>query len=105
MKVLVTGASGFLGASLVGALLRNGDEVRAMVRHGRTVDAQGADIVEGDLTDAGSIKRAVQGVDGVIHAAARVLTTGKWEEFAEANVRGTRRVIHAARDAGCKVIV
>jgi nucleoside-diphosphate-sugar epimerase len=105
MKVLVTGANGFLGRSIVRALLRNGDQVRAMVRPGGGFDVEGVEVVEADLTDAASIRRAVDGVEGVIHAAARVLTTGKWEEFAEANVRGTRRVIRAAVEAGCSVIV
>lgn len=105
MKVLVTGANGFLGSSIVRALRRNGDEVRAFVRPGRTIEARDVEVVEGDLGDAASVERAVQGVDGVVHAGARVLTTGKWEEFAEANVRGTRRVMQAARAARCSMIV
>lgn len=105
MKVLVTGANGFLGSSIVRALRRNGDEVRAFVRPGRKIDAPDIEVVEGDLADAASLERAVEGVDAVVHAAARVLTTGKWEEFAEANVRGTRRVLQAARAAHCSMIV
>lgn len=105
MKVLVTGATGFLGRSVVRALQRDGDEVRAFVRPGRGVELTGVEVVEGELADAASIERAVRGVDGVVHAGARVVTTGKWEEFAEANVRGTRRVLRAAREAGAKVIV
>jgi nucleoside-diphosphate-sugar epimerase len=105
MKVLVTGANGFLGRSITRALRRNGDEVRAFVRPGRQVDASDVEIVEGDLADGASVERAVRGVDAVVHAAARVLTTGKWEEFAEANVRGTRRILQAARAARCSMIV
>ena len=105
MKVLVTGANGFLGTSIVGALRRNGHQVRAFVRPGRTVDADDVEIVEGDLADAAAIERAVQGMDAVVHAGARVSTTGKWEEFAEANVRGTRRILKAAAAARCSVVV
>jgi nucleoside-diphosphate-sugar epimerase len=105
MKVLVTGANGFLGRSIVRALQRNGDDVRAFVRPGRQLEMADVEVVEGDLGDSASIERAVQGVDAVVHAAARVSTTGKWEEFAEANVRGTRRVLKAARAAGCSMIV
>lgn len=105
MKVLVTGASGFLGRRVVRALQRDGDEVRAFVRPGRSVQTRDVETFEGDLADGASIARAVRGVDGVVHAAARVATSGTWEEFAEANVRGTRRVLLAARDAGVEVIV
>jgi nucleoside-diphosphate-sugar epimerase len=105
MKVLVTGAGGFLGSSIVRALRRNGDEVRAFVRPGRKIDLGDVDVFEGDLSDVASLERAVQGVDAVVHAAARVATTGKWEEFAEANVRGTRRVLQAARAASCSIVV
>jgi nucleoside-diphosphate-sugar epimerase len=105
MRVLVTGANGFLGSAVVRALLRNGDDVRAFVRPGRAPDIAGVEVVEGDLADVDSLERAVRGVEGVVHAGARVSTTGKWEEFAEVNVRGTRRIINAARNAGARVIV
>jgi nucleoside-diphosphate-sugar epimerase len=51
------------------------------------------------------VAAAVRGVDWVVNAAAWVATTGTWEAFAEANVRGTRRVIQAARAAGARRIV
>jgi nucleoside-diphosphate-sugar epimerase len=57
------------------------------------------------LCSASAIATAVSGVDWVVHAGARVATTGKWEEFAEVNIRGTRRVIGAARAAGVQRIV
>lgn len=105
MKVLVTGANGFLGQAIVRRLLAEGWSVRAMLRPGRTLETANVEIVEGDLCDEASIGAAVQGVDAVVHCGARVATTGKWEEFAEANIRGTRRVIRAARAAGARRIV
>lgn len=105
MKVLVTGANGFLGHAVVRRLLAEGWEVRALVRPGRTMAIEKVEVVEGDLCDAASLGAATQGVDAVVHAAARVSTTGKWEEFAEANIRGTRRVIENARASGAKRIV
>lgn len=105
MKALVTGANGFLGRSIVRRLLRDGVAVRALVRPGRSIDASGVEIVEGDICDDGAVATAVRDVDWVVHAAARVATTGTWEEFAEVNVRGTRRVIRAAVAAGVQRIV
>lgn len=105
MKALVTGAAGFLGRAIVRRLQAEGVEVRAFVRAGRTGPVDGAEVCEGDLCNEASVAAAVCGVDWVVHAAARVATSGTWEEFADANIRGTRRVIRAARAAGVQRIV
>jgi len=73
MKVLVIGASGFLGANLVRALLAHGDEVRAMVRPSSSLHTlQGLEVewVQGDLTDPGSLQRACEGVQLVYQTAS-----------------------------------
>ena len=105
MKALVTGATGFLGCSIVRRLLREGIAVRALVRPGRAGVCGGAEPFEGDIGDETSVAAAVRGMDWVVHAAARVETTGTWEAFADANIRGTRRVIRAAHAAGVQRIV
>jgi len=105
MKVLVTGASGFLGRGVVRRLARDGIAVRALVRPGRALDGGVAERFEGDICDDAAVAAAVHGVDCVVHAAARVETTGTWEEFAEVNVRGTRRILRAAAAAGVQRIV
>jgi nucleoside-diphosphate-sugar epimerase len=105
MKALVTGANGFLGRSIVRRLLREGIDVRALVRPGRPFDCSAAEMCEGDIRDEAAIDTAVHGVDWIIHAAARVATSGTWEEFAEVNVRGTRRILAAARRAGVGRVV
>jgi nucleoside-diphosphate-sugar epimerase len=105
MKALVTGAGGFLGRRIVQRLLREGIEVRSLVRPGRSVRDVGGEVHEGDICDDASVTGAVRGVDWVVHAAAKVDTTGTWEAFAEANVRGTRRVIQAAHAAAVRRIV
>ncbi len=102
---MVTGATGFLGRAVVRRLQREGVIVRAFVRPGRTCEGDGVERCEGDLCSESAIASAVSGVDWVVHAGARVATTGKWEEFAEVNIRGTRRVIDAARAAGVQRIV
>ena len=75
MKVLVTGAAGFLGGHLVDMLLERGDEVRAMVRPAedasRLRKLDGVEVVLGDLVDRESLKRAVQGMRGVYNVAAK----------------------------------
>jgi nucleoside-diphosphate-sugar epimerase len=105
VKALITGASGFLGQAVVRRLQREGVTVRAFVRPGRNCECDGVERCEGDLCNESSIAAAVCGVDWVVHAGARVATTGKWEEFAEANIRGTQRVIGAARAAAVQRIV
>ncbi len=105
MKALVTGAAGFLGRSIVERLLREGIEVRSLVRPERRPQAVGGEVCEGDICDDAAVATAVRGIDCVVHAAAKVETAGAWEAFAEANVRGTRRVIRAAYAAGVRRIV
>jgi nucleoside-diphosphate-sugar epimerase len=105
VKALVTGASGFLGRRVVRRLVQEGIAVRALSRPGRTLPIEGVETFVGDLTDPDSVAAAVEGMDWVVHAGARVETSGSWEEFAEANVRGTQRVIRAARAAGVDRIV
>jgi 2-alkyl-3-oxoalkanoate reductase len=105
VKTLVTGANGFLGRRIVDRLLAEGVTVRALVRPGRGNACPGTELFEGDLGDDVAIAAAVTGVDSVVHAAARVATTGSWESFAEANIRGTRRVIRAAHAAAVRRIV
>jgi nucleoside-diphosphate-sugar epimerase len=96
--VLVTGAAGFLGGAIVARLRADGVRVRAFVRPGRTVAAD--EVQEGDLRDPEALRRAVAGVDAVVHAGARVATSGDWAEFEATNVTATANLIDAARAAG-----
>ncbi|MFI6448581.1 NAD-dependent epimerase/dehydratase family protein [Kitasatospora sp. NPDC050543] len=109
MKVLVTGASGFLGGHLVDGALRAGHEVRALVRPtsdlSRLRTVPGLELAFGDLGDGESLRRAVEGVDVVHHSAARVVDFGTRAEFTAENVDGTRRLLSAARAAGSRRFV
>ncbi|ASF09008.1 hypothetical protein NBRGN_026_00610 [Nocardia brasiliensis NBRC 14402] len=105
MKVLVTGASGFLGGALVHKLVQNGEhDVSILARP--TSDLRDItcrdeiDVVLGDLGDASSIARAISGADIVLHAAARVDERGTRAQFWDENVRGTERLLSAARRSG-----
>lgn len=98
MLSLVTGGSGLLGSHIVEQLRLRDFPVRALVRPGSNtawLESQGVELVEGDITDAASLRRAAKGVDCLIHAAARVGDWGPWPEFEEITIGGTRNVIDA----------
>ena len=109
MKVLVTGAAGFLGGHLADMLLERGDEVRAMVRPledtNRLRNLPGVELVHGDLTDAASLKRAVQGVQRVYNVAAKTGPWGVEDDYRATNVQGLADLVHASLDAGVSRIV
>lgn len=102
---LVTGGTGLLGSHFVEQLVKRGRRVRALVRPGsdtRFLVSQGAELVEGDLSDAESLARACEGVSTVYHSAARVGDWGPWEEFVNITIEGTRKLLQAATAAGVK---
>lgn len=99
---LVTGASGFIGGRLAARLAQEGYRVRALTRRSSDtarLAALDVEIVTGDLADAGSLERAVEGCAHVIHCAALVSDWATTAEITEANVGGTRRLLDAAAGA------
>lgn len=109
MKVLVTGAAGFVGGHLVDLLRERGDEVRALVRPvedaSRLQGLPGVEIIHGDVTDVASLRRAVQGVQRVYHIAAKTGPWGPEAIYRATNVQGVKNVILAAIDANVQRIV
>ena len=99
---LVTGGTGLLGSHFVEQLRRRERPVRVLVRPGADVGwlrGQGVELVEGDLADAGSLRRACEGVQCVYHAAARVGDWGPWKEFQAITIDGTAALVDAAEAA------
>lgn len=96
--VLVTGASGVLGRAVAAELLSRGHRVRTFHRGSAIVP--GTEPVRGSVTDAAAVGRAVEGVDAVVHLAAKVSFTGEWDDFVATNITGTRHLLDAARSAG-----
>jgi nucleoside-diphosphate-sugar epimerase len=102
MRVLVTGASGMLGRATATALVERGDEVTVLQRRSAGLPCRE---VLGDVADPAVVARAVDGQDAVLHLAAKVDVTGRWAEYVQANVEGTRTVVAACRQAGVRRLV
>jgi dihydroflavonol-4-reductase len=106
---LLTGATGFVGSAVARALLGRGHAVRVLVRPGSdrcNLDGLQVQPVEGDLTDAASLARAVAGCRYLLHVAAdyRIWVPDP-AAMLRANVDGTRALMLAARAAGVERIV
>ena len=103
MTVLVTGASGLLGGAVARALVARGDEMRTLQR--RSSGVPGVEDVQGSVTDPAAVSRAVEGVDAVVHLAAKVSLAGDPAEFRAVNVEGTGALLDAAERAGVERFV
>jgi nucleoside-diphosphate-sugar epimerase len=105
VKVFVTGGTGFIGGHVVSALRERGDEVVTLVRDpakGSALEALGATLVAGDLSDREKLRTAMEGADAVIHGAAIYevgIPAKEHEAMRQANVVGTENALGAALDA------
>jgi len=106
MRLLVTGASGFLGGAVCDQLLERDHEVHALVRREGS-QPSGTVALAGDLTDSGSLFRAVDSAapDCVVHLAAEIASQRDPAKIEKVNVGGTRRLIAACEAAGVRRIV
>jgi UDP-glucose 4-epimerase len=111
---LVTGGAGFIGSSIVRALLGRGDEVRVLdnffsgKRENLADVARDIELVEGDVRDESVTARACAGVEVVLHEAAIASVPRSLADpiaTNEANVSGTLNVLHAAKKAGVRRVV
>jgi nucleoside-diphosphate-sugar epimerase len=107
MEALITGASGFLGSALSRRLVADGHRVRALVRpasDASTLDGTGVQRVSGDVTDPGSLGRAVEGVEVVFHLAG-LRRAPERSAFFRVNAEGTRTVCDTMLRAGARRLV
>lgn len=112
MRVLVTGADGFIGSHLTEALVRNGYEVRAFVYYNSfnswgwldhcADDVKGKfEVFAGDIRDPHGVKKAMNGCDAVIHLAALIAIPFSYhspDSYVDTNIKGTLNVLQAARE-------
>ncbi|KAA9395714.1 NAD-dependent epimerase/dehydratase family protein [Kocuria coralli] len=105
-RVLVTGASGMLGAAVARLLRDRGWTVRLMQRSAAPLAAEeGFEQVLGSVSDPEAVGKALDRVDDIVHLAAKVSFAGEWEEFVRTNVTGTRVILESARLAGVRNVV
>ena len=99
MRILVTGATGFLGSRLVPKLVEDGQQILALARSVSSHDklkALGASPVNGDLESGASL--SLPTVDAVVHAAARFRFSGPRSTFIRTNVDGTVALLQGCRN-------
>lgn len=118
MKILVTGADGFIGSHLTEALVRQGHDVRAFVLYNSFnswgwLDQSPADIRDnldvfaGDIRDPHGVKEAMKGCDVVLHLAALIAIPYSYhspDTYVDTNIKGTLNVLQAARELGVRVV-
>ncbi len=107
MRVMITGATGFIGGSVARRLLARGDSVVVLARRAsraQALGAAGATVIEGGLCDAAALRAAARGCDVVIHSAG-VPRPASWATFREVHIAGTQSVIDAAKTAGVRRVV
>lgn len=119
MKVLVTGADGFIGSHLTEALVKNGHDVRAFVLynsfnswgwldHTPKYVRENLDVFAGDIRDPNGVRTAMKGCDAVLHLAALIAIPYSYhspDTYIDTNVKGTLNVLQAARDLGVKRVI
>jgi NAD dependent epimerase/dehydratase len=119
MKVLVTGADGFIGSHLTETLVRRGFAVRAFVLYNSfgswgwldqcADDVRSAlDVFAGDIRDPHGVRKAMTGCDAVLHLAALIAIPYSYhspDTYIDTNVKGTLNVVQAARELGVRKVV
>ncbi len=106
MKMVVTGAGGFLGRNLTVALLAEGHRVWNFSRQNHTsLKAMGVETICGNLQNPDDVKKAFEGMDAVFHVASRVGIWGNYHDYYQTNVIGTENVIKSCRANGITKLV
>lgn len=119
MRILVTGADGFIGSHLTEALVRAGHDVRAFVFYNSfnswgwldscSDDVKGRfEVFAGDVRDPNGVRAAMKGCDAALHLAALVAIPYSYhspDTYVDTNIKGTLNIVQAARDLGVRKVV
>jgi len=119
MKILVTGADGFIGSHLTEALVRQGHEVRAFVFYNSfnswgwldscAPEVAGRfEVFAGDIRDPHGVRKSMQDCDMVMHLAALIAIPYSYhspDTYVDTNIKGTLNIVQAARELGVKKVV
>lgn len=117
MKVLVTGADGFIGSHLTEALLKEGYKVRALAQYNSfnywgwledVPENENLEVVTGDVRDSNYCREICKDIDMVFHLAALIAIPYSYvapDSYVDTNVRGTLNICQAAKDAGVKRVL
>jgi nucleoside-diphosphate-sugar epimerase len=105
MKVLVTGAGGFLGLNICKILIKKYEVINFSRHHHSELDELGITTRKGSLRDPESIKKALADIDAVFHVAAIAGVWGKEEDFVQTNEIGTKSLVKACLDCSIKYFV
>jgi len=119
MKILVTGADGFIGSHLTEALLSQGYQVRAFVYYNSfnswgwleslfQMSMSNLEIFAGDIRDPHGVKRAMQDCDAVLHLAALIAIPYSYhspDTYVDTNIKGTLNVLQAARELNVRKVI
>ncbi|MGH3559818.1 MAG: NAD-dependent epimerase/dehydratase family protein, partial [Mycobacterium sp.] len=104
-RILVTGGTGALGVATTKWLIRAGHDVVVFARHEPRALPKGARFVAGDISDAASVRRGMDGCDVVVHLAWALSGSVTHAEVEPINIGGTRNVLAAMAEAGCERLV
>lgn len=106
MKILLTGAQGFLGGRILDFLLKENYDLRVLVRRpAPELARRGVEVCRGDLRQPSQAILAAEGIEGIVHCAAKSGVWGSLNEFIEANALSTYNLLCAARRHGAKWFV
>lgn len=119
MKILITGADGFVGSHLTEALVEHGYDVRAFVLynsfnswgwldHTSKKIRDSLDVFAGDIRDPHGVKEAMKGCDAVLHLAALIAIPYSYhspDTYVDTNIKGTLNVLQAARELGVRRVI
>ncbi len=108
MKLIITGATGFIGRHIADRLIEDGHEVIGIGRNpkiGSELEDKGVVFRTVDITSLEEMTNSISEADCMIHCAAKIGGWGKYGDFYNANVLGTSNVIHACRKYGINKII